>query len=147
MWKSGRLSDGNMMRAWLTYVRRHAQSFSAGSRPNVSAVYKETTTARMPSSQSSTASWKASPARTCAEKCPSHLRRNPQRRHNRSPSRSQVLRGRLSPFLSPCSGADRGTVVLPVPSQLVRSRTRHSPHRHRRHHPQLAHSQPYAAIP
>jgi hypothetical protein len=134
-----------MTRAWLTYVCRHAQSFSAGSRPNVNAVCKETTTARMPSSQSSTTSWTASSARTCAKKCPSHLRRNPQRRHNRSRSHSQLLRGRLSPFLFRCSGADHGTAVLPVPSQLAQSRTRHSP-RHR-HHPHLALSQPYAAIP
>jgi hypothetical protein len=140
-WKSGRLSNGNMTRAWLTYVRRHAPSFSVESRPNVSAVCKETTMARMLLSQSSTTSCKASSVRTCAEKLPNHLRRKPQRRHNRSGNHRPVSRG-LSPFLFRCSEADHGTAVLPVLSHLARSRAPHS--LHRRRHPPLAISPRFA---
>jgi hypothetical protein len=66
--RNGRLSYESMMRAWLIYVPRHAQSFSAGSRPSGSAACWAITKARMPSSQSNTTSCRASCARIYAEK-------------------------------------------------------------------------------
>src|SRR6266850_1707042 len=97
--RNGRLSCESMTRAWLTYVRRHAPSFSAGSRPSVNAACRAITKARTPSSQSKTTSWRVSCVRTCAERplnlprpvlsCTHHLRHyfshsRPLRRHRSS---------------------------------------------------------------
>src|SRR6267142_1938208 len=123
--RNGRLSYESMTRAWLTYVRRHAPSFSAGSRPSVNAACRAITKARTPSSQSKTTSWRVSCVRTCAERplnlprpvlsCTHHLR------HYFSHSRP--LRRHRSPFLFPCNAIDRGKVRF----QLAQPRIHCSP--------------------
>ena len=110
-------------------------SFSAGSRPSSNVACLAITTGKTPSLQSSTPSWRASPATTCAEKrlslpCPALLRYRPY------PNRALRDHRSPSPFL--CNTVDRGRTRLP-------SARHHSPPL--RPHHRLAHSLQHAGIP
>jgi len=132
-----------MTRAWLISVRMLVPSFSAGSRPSSNVAYLAITTARTPSSQSSTPSWRASPATTCAEK---HLNLPhpvlPCKRHFRyRPYPNRALRDHRSPFPFLFNAVDRGRARLPP----ARSRVHRSPPL--RPLRRLAHSPQYAVTP
>jgi len=124
-------------------VRMPVPSFSAGSRPSSNVACLAITTAKTPSSQSSTPSWRALPATTCAEKplslpCPAL----PYQRHLRyRPYPNRTLRDHRSPFPFLFNAVDRGRARLPP----ARSRVHRSPPL--RPHHRLAHSPQYAATP
>src|SRR5712672_1140037 len=107
---------------------------------------------RPPSSPTSTTSWRASYATTCAEMPPSSplkqqrllLPSKPQPQSRHSPSHIRVSCGHRSPFPSRSSATARGMAAHLLPSQLARSRVPRSPPLHL---PRLAHFlQPAATL-